>query len=219
MALHHTLVARARVWYSGLAAPVWPKGCAKVELDLDLFRTRGRAPVAVSAVQVRELGEDDLVLLGDERGTKAPPLKRLAERHHALARTLAQGTDPGVAAIQCGYSASRVSILQADPAFKELIEFYRADVTEKYLDLHSVLAGLSIDAAMELRERLEADIEADDKSISVGQLMELTKLGADRTGYGPQSSSTNLNINVDMASKLEAARKRVAARKTGVEDA
>jgi hypothetical protein len=44
--------------------------------------------------------------------------------------------------------------------------------------------------------------------------MEITKLGADRTGFGPQSSQ--LNVNVDLSGRLEAARKRVAMRKLKV---
>jgi hypothetical protein len=164
----------------------------------------------MSAVQVRELDDVDVTLLGEERGTSAPPLKRLSERHHALARCLASGMTEGDAAITCGYVLSRVSILKADPAFQELLAFYRNDVNGKYLDMHGVLAGLSLDSAMELRDRLEADAEANEKTISVGQLIELTKLGADRTGFGPQSSQ--LNVNVDLAGRLEAARKRVAAR-------
>ena len=91
--------------------------------------------------------------------SRAPPLKRLSERHHALARCLASGMEAGEAAITCGYVASRVSILQADPAFQKLSAFYRQSVETKYLDMHGVLAGLSLDAAMELRERLEIDIE------------------------------------------------------------
>jgi hypothetical protein len=175
------------------------------------FRTTGRARRDVIAVQVRELDEADIAMLASERGTKAPPLKRLSDRHHALARCLAGGMAEGDAAISCGYDISRVSILKADPAFQELLAFYRADVSDKYLDMHGVLAGLSLDAAMELRVRLEDDIQADEKKIPVNQLMELTKLGADRTGFGPQSSQ--LNVNVDLAGRLEAARKRVASRK------
>jgi len=165
----------------------------------------------MSAVQVRELDEGDVALLADERGVKAPALKRLSERHHALARCLASGMEPGDAAITCGYVTSRVSILQADPAFQELLAFYRQSVDTKYLDMHGVLAGLSLDAAMELRERLETDIEAEEKKVSVGQLIELTKLGADRTGFGPQSSQ--VNVNVDLAGRLQAARERVALRR------
>lgn len=170
----------------------------------------------MSAVQVRELDETDLALLQEERGTTAAPLKRLSERHHALARCLASGMGDGDAAITCGYVASRVSILKADPAFQELLAFYSQDVTSKYLDMHGVLAGLSLDAAMELRERLESDIEADEKKISVGQLMELVKVGADRTGFGPQSSQ--LNVNVDLAGRLQAARERVAHRRLTSEE-
>lgn len=171
----------------------------------------GRATKPLSAVQVRELDDVDVALLGEEKGSRAPALKRLSERHHALARCLASGMEPGDAAITCGYVASRVSILQADPAFQELLAFYRQDVNTKYLDMHGVLAGLSQDAAMELRERLEDDIQSDDKKISMTQLMELTKLGADRTGFGPQSSQ--VNVNVDLAGRLQAARERVAMRR------
>jgi len=177
----------------------------------DVFRISGRASKVLTAVQVRELDATDIALLQEEKGSRAAPLKRLSERHHALARCLAEGMEPGDAAVTCGYVLSRVSILQADPAFKELLAFYRKEVTSKYLDMHGILAGLSQDAAMELRERLEADMQADEKTMSVGQLIELTKLGADRTGFGPQS--TQVNVNVDMAKKLQAARERVAQRR------
>jgi hypothetical protein len=177
----------------------------------DVFRVTGRASKPISAVQVRELDASDLALMNEERGTKAAPLKRLSERHHALARCLSSGMADGDAAITCGYVLSRVSILKQDPAFQELLSFYRNDVQSKYLDMHGVLAGLSLDAAMELRERLEADMNAEDKTLSVGQLIELTKVGADRTGFGPQSSQ--VNVNVDLAGRLQAARERVAQRR------
>ena len=177
----------------------------------DIFRTVGRASKPLSAVQVRVLDDMDIALLAEEKGSKPAPLKRLSERHHALARCLASGMADCDAAITCGYVLSRVSILKADPAFQELLAFYRRDVSSKYLDMHGVLAGLSLDAAMELRERLEAEMSAEEKTFSIGQLAELTKLGADRTGFGPQSSQ--LNVNVDLAGRLEAARKRVEQRR------
>lgn len=179
-----------------------------LDLDADLFRTTGRAAKPVSAVAIRPLDEADLTLLGEEKGSKAPALVRLSERHHALARNLASGMSPSQAALTCGYTLSRVSILQDDPAFRELLHFYRADVELQYRDLHTRLSGLALDAADELANRLEEAPE----DISTGQLMELTKMGADRTGFGPQSSSTNVNVNVDLAGRLEAARKRVQAR-------
>ena len=183
-----------------------------MELNAELFRTRGRASVAIEASVVRELDKADIVLLAQEKGSVPSAIKRLSERHHALARNIASGMSPGEAAVLQGYSASRVSILQGDPAFKELLAFYREDAQRPYRDLHNRLSGLALDAAEELSLRLEDEPE----KVSIGQLVELTKMGADRTGHGPQTSSMNLNVNVDLAGRLEAARKRVAMRKLKV---
>lgn len=180
-----------------------------MDLDLIPLRTRGRAAKPLVATVVRELDPADLALLGEEKGSEAPAIKRISERHHALARNLASGMEPGEAGVVCGYSASRVSILQADPAFKELLHYYRTQVEHQYRDLHQRLSGLALDAAEELTNRLEDDPEA----FSIGQLMEVTKMGADRTGHGPQSSQTNLNVNVDLAGRLKEARQRVLERK------
>lgn len=180
-----------------------------MELDLDIIRTRGRAARPIIATVVRELGAEDLALLFLEKGSEPTALKRLSDRHHALARNLASGMGAGEAGTICGYVASRVSILQTDPAFRELIEFYRrSEVLPQYRDLHQRLSGLALDAAEELADRLETEPE----KVSVGQLMEITKMGADRTGFGPQTSQTNLNINVDLAGRLQRARERVAQR-------
>lgn len=179
-----------------------------MDLDPDLFRTHGRAKRDIVAEVVRELVPSDLAALGVEKGSETSALKRLSDRHHALARNLAGGMGAGEAGLMAGYVASRVSILQSDPAFKELVEFYRRDVTAQYRDLHQRLSGLALDAAEELSERLESEPE----KVSIGQLMEITKMGADRTGFGPQASTTNINVNVDMATRLQEARKRVASR-------
>lgn len=188
-----------------------------MNLSAEIFRTRGRAAKPIEAAVLRELDASDMVLLATERGTKPSAVKRLTERHHALARNIASGMQIGEAALFQGYTISRVSILQSDPAFKELLEFYREDAQRPYRDLHVRLSGLATDAAEELSSRLDDDMQMEDskdKKISIGQLMELTKMGADRTGFGPQA--TNLNVNVDLAGRLEAARKRVAMRKLTV---
>lgn len=157
---------------------------------------------------VRPLVQADFSALSEEKGSETSALKRISDRHHALARNLAGGMGEGEAALVCGLSPSRVSILKNDPQFRELLEFYRGEVNLVYRDMHEMLAGVGKLALDELTERLE---EAPEK-VSVGQLMEVVKLGADRVGYGPQSSTTNLNVNIDMAARLQAARKRIAER-------
>ena len=178
-----------------------------LNLDLDLGltpRTRGRAAKPLTVTVERELGDADIEHLNTvERGSTAPPIAKLRDRHHALAKCIAQGMKDGEAAIMCDYDQSRVSILKSDPAFQELVAFYRKNVEEQYYGMHERLAGVAKDALIEISDRMEANPD----DFSVGQLMELTKLGADRTGYGP-SSTTKVDVRHGIADKMDAARKR-----------
>lgn len=180
-----------------------------MNIPVDVFRTRGRATRPINATVVRALEPADLEALGIEKGSRPPALRRLSDRHHALARNLALGMDHRQAAGIAEYSESRISILLADPAFCELVEFYRHNEGEFVRDLRNKMAGLALDAAEELALRLEDEPD----KFSIGQLQEVVKLGADRTGHGPTQQSVNVNLNVDLAGRLEAARRRVADRK------
>lgn len=173
-------------------------------LDLNVTPTRTRELVAT---QVRDLTSEDLALTRLDLGTKAPPRKKLSERHHALARILASGSSPAAAAALTGYQLPTVSILLADPSFKELMAFYRQNVDAQFVQLHDIMAGLSKDAALVLRERLEEDPD----QVSTQHIVEILKTTADRTGHGPKSTQ-DVNVNVSLATRLEEARKRVAAR-------
>lgn len=154
----------------------------------------------------RSLRPADLDRLAGFRAvTPVPLVKRVSERHHSLARLLAAGVKPGEAAIILGYHPSRVSILQSDPAFKELMFFYRKNVDLEYAEVHQRMAGLSKEALAELTERLEQSPE----KFSTQALIELLTVLADRTGHGPQTTTKNLNVNVDLGDRLAAARKRV----------
>lgn len=175
-----------------------------MDLGLETIRTRGRATVNTGVAYVRDIVGEDLAMLDVSRASTAPAIKRLSERHHSLARTIASGTPIGDAAIICGYDLSRVSILQSDPTFAELVAFYRKDFQLQYADLHTNLAGLASDAVDELRDRLENTPE----TIKTTELIDIVAKTADRTGYGPQSSSVNVNVHVNLADKLKAARER-----------
>jgi hypothetical protein len=170
------------------------------ELDL---RTVGRATIPLYADIEGELTREDLESLQTEGGAKPEGIKRIRERHHALAKALVDGIPEGEAGIVCGYSASRVSILKADPTFRELMEYYKLGKEERYLELHDKIAGLGQDAVDELTVRLEDNPE----DISIGQLLEISKMSLDRSGHGP-SSSVEVNHKVGLADKLAAARKR-----------
>ena len=175
-------------------------------LDSLGLRVTGRPSKNLTFSETRQLEPDDLGLLAEPRGSEAPPVKKLRERHHALARVLASGVAPSEASLICNYSVSRISILLADSAFKELLSMYRDGAKERYFDGHQAMAELHLDAVEELRERLEDDAQ----SFSHGQLMELAKMTADRTGLGPTTKS-EVDVKIGLADKLAAGRKRVAA--------
>ena len=173
--------------------------------DLGLrLNGRGRAPL--TAVAGTPLTETDLGRLQVERATKAPPIKRLRERHHALARALSTGMPNSEAAILCGYSDSRVSILLSDDAFCNLVNHYTNRVEEKFLELPEKMNGLATDAVDELSHRLEEDSD----KFSNSQLFEMAKIFADRTGHGPTTKS-EINVKIGLAERLAAARKRVTS--------
>ena len=170
------------------------------------LRVKGRAKQPIAAELVRELTAEDLALLSVERGVQAPPvIGKLRERHHALARLIAEGRKPGEAALMTRYDPSRVSILLGDPAFQDLVAHYRAMVNDEYVGFHAQLAALGVDAASLLAERME---ETPD-DISTGQLMQLVTLSADRTGFGP-SQKTEVNVRVGLAERLAKANQRIA---------
>jgi len=180
-------------------------------LDLNITRTRGRAAQPITAVQIRELVESDLALLATERGITPQPIKKLRDSHHGLARALAAGMTPAQCQIITGYSPSRISILQADPAFQELVSHYRGLETELHADMIERMKTLGLDSLEELRERLEDKPE----DFSPNMLLEIVKTMADRTGAGPATKSTSVNVQVNYADMVKAARERSSGAVTG----
>jgi len=168
-------------------------------------RLGGRAPASLEAEALRELTLSDLALLQVERGTRAPSIKKLRDRHHALARCLAQGMKNSEASAVTGYDPSRISILLADPTFQDLLEHYKKVENSHFADFTTRATLLSLDALNELQERLEDDPE----SFTQGDLRELIKLTADRTGHAPVQKVQQTNINVELGGRLAQARARI----------
>lgn len=129
-----------------------------MDLGLNIVDLKGpgRPKRPLAAEVARPLTEADLQLAAvTERGSQPPPIKRITDRHHALARLLAAGTPEGEAALILNYDNSRVSILKQSPAFQELLALYRSEVDREFATTLDHMAGLSRDALLELRERLE----------------------------------------------------------------
>lgn len=180
-----------------------------MDMDLTAFRLSGRVARILEGQVLRELTAEDLRRLDEPRGVVAVPLKRLHQRHHALARLIAEGVTVQAAATILGMDPGRVSVLKSDPTFRELVQFYESDVKQRYLDKHEVLANISMDAALELQERLE---DPDKRTkISEMTLVKMIEMAADRTGMGP-TVKQEVNVNVNLAERMKQARERVQSR-------
>lgn len=190
------------MWFVHLAGPM--------DLGLDTVRTTGRAAQPLVAEVVRELSAVDMALLETERGIKPPAIKVLRDSHHAIARCVAEGRPNTETMLITGYSASRISILKGDPAFQELVEFYRKNVEETRTELATdgiaKATAIRNDAMEILHDRLIDTPEAFD----IPDLQDTVKLFADRSGLGPQTKSTNLNVTMNLAARVSAGRQRAA---------
>lgn len=161
-----------------------------MELDLDdlikIGSARGKKASPLAMRVVRELNEGDRAELENPspKGVEIQQIAKLRHTHHMLARLLAQGTPPGEASLITGYSPSRISVLQRDPAFAELLTYYKTQTEQVYLNVHERMASLGMATVDELQERLESDPEA----FSNRELMELAELLLDRTVAPPKGA-------------------------------
>lgn len=132
------------------------------------------------------------------------PIAKLRERHHAVARHLSEGHPINTVSVLTGYTPQRITDLQADPAFQDLVSHYRSQQEDASADYVERMRALGVDAVNEIHDRLEEEPE----KISIDQLLGIAKSMADRTGHGP-STTTNQNVNIGIAEQLRAADQRL----------
>lgn len=183
-------------------------------MDLD-FPLIGQKERPVLAEAVRPLTEADVAMLATERSIQPSAIKRLTAGHHSLARCLALGMKDVEAAAITGYTPSRISVLRDSPLFAELIAHYTSQADSAVADVQKQLLDLALTGINEIQQRLEDEPE----KISTGIVNEITKSALDRAGFGPQSKTTNLNVNVSLAERVAEGRRRaeMSARPPAVE--
>lgn len=170
--------------------------------------SRGRRQSTTMQVgPIRELARSDLALLNETR--PKPQLQSLRDNHHRVARALASGLMNTQVAALCGLTVSRVSQLLADPAFNELVAHYRALITADWTEAQDTvtefLGSVRTKSLAMLEDKLCAAAD-NNEFLPTRELVAMAELGLDRTGYGKVNK--NINVNVDFAAQLEAARNR-----------
>lgn len=180
-------------------------------MDLDLPLT-GRKTQPILAEVLRSLTEADVALLATERGIQPSSIKKLTDSHHALARCLAAGMSNAEVSAITGYTPSRISVLGDSPLFAELVEHYRKGEDGALADFQARALNVGLTALDELKDRLENEPE----KIGTATIIEAVKALADRTGHGPSSKTTNVNLNVSLAERVAEGRRRAQGLSTRV---
>lgn len=165
-------------------------------LDLNIAKLSGpgRRPAQLVYEVERPLTEADVELLSLPANIEPPSIQRITDRHHALARLLAAGVKEGEAALIVGYELSRVSILKNSPAFQQLLDLYRKEAQAEFVSVLDHMAGLSRDALLTLRERLETTPDR----FAVRELLTIVTETVDRTAMREERSSVPMPEMIEL---------------------
>jgi hypothetical protein len=120
-------------------------------------------------------------------------LKKLRERHHSVARLIASGLTQSLVAQMTGYTQSYVSILLNNPAMQELVELYRVQYGSAAQIIGEKLRTVALQSVEEIVDRLNDPVQR--KGIDIHGLTAVAKLGLDRSGHGPTSTTHHVNEN------------------------
>lgn len=153
---------------------------------------------------VRPLSEADAVLISSGQTPptkKLSPIMEIRDRHHRVAKLVAQGVPNVEICAIVGVSPTRLQIYKGDPAFQELVAHYSEITKALYIDTATRLSDLAATAVTVLQERLEDD----PAQFSNKDLTNLAMAAADRSGNGP--SSTVKVQTTDVAKVIEALKK------------
>lgn len=181
----------------------------------DLIPARGRLPSASVLMEVvRPLTASDIIALaaGATTGprTGVQPLKTLKSLHHRAARLLAAGKSVKDVAFAVGRTPQRISDLQADPAFAELVAIYSAELDAVIADENEAMIRDHVHINELVREEIIDRLEdpALRAAVPLGELRQLLSDTSDRTGAPKKQSAptiappTSITFNIAGRAKL-----------------
>jgi hypothetical protein len=163
-------------------------------------------------VEVEVLGPlspEDLQALGKPRlMPQAPVVQRLRDSHHELARAIASGVKPGLAAEASGYSKSYVSVILGDPAFQDLVAQYRGEVEEEWQGTRGLISRVVALNTRQLLDSLEAQDHGEAEPIPLRDRLAIHDTYGGAVGLGGKgNTTTNVQVNVH-GERLAEARRR-----------
>lgn len=140
-------------------------------------------PVTKEPIYIRDLTADDIKSLNNRASYGSQPgqslIQKLRAPHHTLARLVAEGKRHPECAVVTGYTVEYIVMLERDPAFQELVAYYKENVSAVYLNVHERLASLGAMAMEIIQERMTDPEKV--KTMTTGQLREIMNDALDRS--------------------------------------
>lgn len=158
---------------------------------MDSIELVAAKPKLISANIDGMLEDDDLLALFTAGGVPgagrvpthaASDIKVQRERHHSVARMIAQGMSHQLIATLTGYEPGYIGILLEAPSMEALVSHYRAQVG----NAHDIIIERVRYAGMSALEQLISKFESGE-AVDDSTLVAVAKLGLDRSGHGPTS--------------------------------
>lgn len=160
----------------------------------ELIPSRGAMAEPLLMEITRELTESDLARAHEAPRSGVPILQRLRATHHRQAELLAQGKSLREVAAIVGCTTQRLVQLQADPAFSDLMAYYKDQIMVLALNDGARLRDKILDvgemAVDELRERMDDD--AIRGRMPVGEVRKIAEFAMDRTVAPPKAAPTQV---------------------------
>jgi len=159
-------------------------------MNKELIPSRGAIAEPLILEVRRELTPVDLQRAGDAPKVGTPVIQKLRATHHRQALLLAQGKSVKEVASIVGCTPQRITQLQTDPMFVELLSIYKDQMIVASLEGGQRLQAKIIDAGEmavdELVSRLEND--KDRAAMPVGEVRKIAEFAMDRTVAPPKSA-------------------------------
>jgi hypothetical protein len=158
-------------------------------------------------MEIRSLSQEEV------RGRPKGAVGKIRAVHHLVAQLYALGLKPTEIAPIVNRTSATVRNWIDAPANQELVAQYCEERSSEVLTNAEYRRSLIERRQILMEEELVDRLEADPSSFTNKDLIAGSGDAADRIGFGKQT--TNVNINLDLKSRMEAAKKRLE----GLEDA
>ena len=162
-------------------------GPASAGIAIQVSEDKSESPEILGMRQLEPIEAASLTEQEDERRYKPKTVidavGTMRARHHAIARLLAAGQKPATIARIVDTTPASIATLERSPHFQALLQEYMNAFDKEAIDTLTrmkILGNLTLD---ELTHR----VVVSPSGFKPSELIELTKVVADRTGLGPTS--------------------------------